>query len=88
MTQQQLAQQCSVRKGAVSEWETGKQYPNASHLATIEGLFGAPREAVEPRVAERGAVYGNPSRLGDLTPDEVRIVEIYRWLVSQSEGGK
>jgi len=88
MTQHELAQRCSVRKQAVSAWENGKQYPTAARLHTLEQLFGQSGGLPEPHVAEQAAVYGDRSSLVNLSPDEVRIVGIYRWLVRQSEGGK
>jgi len=89
MTQQDLADRLSVLKGAVSAWETGKAFPSASRARAIQRLFGAYDERQLDQAAEESVSYSArpASILIRLTPEELRIVGIYRWLVRQSEEG-
>ena len=85
MTQQNLAERCSVRKGAVSAWETGKQRPSAARLRTIHELYGPFGGTPEPQVADDPAPYGDTSVLVRLSPEEMMIVRVYRRLMDQGD---
>ena len=72
-----------MRKGAVSGWETGKQFPSAARLHTIHELLGPFGGLPEPQVSEDPAPYGDASVLVRLSPEEMMIVRIYRRLMGQ-----
>ena len=89
LTQRGLALMLDVLPNTVSRWETGQQEPPAPRRRAIERLLRGDGRGIES-VAEEPRPYGAEERtmLERVTPDEVRILGIYRWLVSQSEGGK
>ena len=72
-------------KGSVSGWENGRQYPSAAHRRTLHAELGPFGGLPGQQVAEQAAPYSDRSVMVRLSPAELRIIGIYRWLVNQSE---
>ncbi len=86
LSQARLAEMLLVGKNTVSRWETGAQEPPAARKKAVENLFSGASQADE--VTEPRAGYGDSSSLVRLSPDERRIIQMYRWLLSQSENSE
>jgi transcriptional regulator with XRE-family HTH domain len=88
MTQEQLATRLAIRKGAVSAWERGYTQPTAGRRRALEEIFGSALTGRGSAVAESPGIYPSAGQRvsADLTPDEAKVLRIYRWLVQQSRG--
>ena len=70
MSQTQLAEKLGVTRGAVSQWELGTTLPRMGMVQRIAGVFHV-------KVSE---VIGQNEPTGDLSYDEVRLLDIFRQL--------
>lgn len=40
MTQREAAEKLGISRGTLANWEKGKQFPDAKHIAKIEKVYG------------------------------------------------
>ncbi len=83
LTQAQLAERLFVGPLTVSRWESGKQTPPESRQRLVRDILEAGSEP--ETVSEGPAPYEDRSVLVRLSPDELKIIRIYRRLVSESD---
>jgi transcriptional regulator with XRE-family HTH domain len=90
LTQPRLAAKVGVGRNTVSRWENGRHLPPPSRRQSIERVLGPYPDRETGGVAEEALGYaaGSSAAIMRLSPDELRIISIYRWLVGQSEDGR
>ena len=75
LNQQGLALVLNVSQSTISSYETGERIPDLDTLVTIAKYFGVSLDYL----AELSDVK-NPLTQGNLTPDEIELLHVYRQL--------